>query len=152
MLTIVLDTNVLVSALIARGAATVRVAGYEAATKGIPGQILSLVLRGYLTLLYDDRILAEYEEVLGRRKFSKTIDREDAKLVLEAVRVLGKKPIPQLVDFRIPDPDDRMFLEVAFGGNADVLVTGNLRHFPVPHSTELLVVTPRELIDLLATG
>ena len=31
---------------------------------------------------------------------------------------------------RLPDADDLPFLEVALSGNADALVTGNVRHFP----------------------
>lgn len=52
---IVLDTNVLVSALLSP---------FQA-----PGRILDLVLAGKVRLAYDDRILAEYRAVLLRPKF-----------------------------------------------------------------------------------
>ena len=49
---IVLDTNVLVSGLLN--------------PNGTPGRILDLILGRYLTLLYDDRIIGEYSDVLAR--------------------------------------------------------------------------------------
>ena len=50
---IVLDTNVLVSAFLN--------------PNGTPAQLLTLVLAGELKLLFDERIMAEYAEVLARR-------------------------------------------------------------------------------------
>ena len=52
---IVLDTNVLVSGLIN--------------PKGVPAKILNLMLNEKIIVLYDNRILREYETVLSRRKF-----------------------------------------------------------------------------------
>ena len=51
----VLDTNVLVSALLAR--------------KSAPAQVLDEAVDGRIVPLYDDEILAEYEDVLRRDKF-----------------------------------------------------------------------------------
>ena len=55
---VVVDTNVLVSALIQ--------------PLGKPAQVLALVRSGALTLLHDERILAEYGEVLRRPRFRST--------------------------------------------------------------------------------
>ena len=52
---VVLDTNVLISGLIN--------------IEGIPAQIVNLLINGRIILLYDSRIMKEYEEVLGRKKF-----------------------------------------------------------------------------------
>jgi len=52
---IVLDTNILVSALIT--------------PFGKAARVLDLVIRGDIRILYDDRILSEYREVLLRPKF-----------------------------------------------------------------------------------
>ena len=51
-----MDTNVLVSAFIRPEASP-------------PAEVLDDILSGKVTLLYDDRILAEYAEVLGRKRF-----------------------------------------------------------------------------------
>ena len=53
---IVLDTNVLVSAFLN--------------PTGAPAQVLTLLLAGELKLLVDERILAEYAEVLARPRFA----------------------------------------------------------------------------------
>jgi len=52
---VVVDTNVIVSALIN--------------ANGIPARILSLVLNGNIKILYDNRIIFEYINVLSMKKF-----------------------------------------------------------------------------------
>jgi len=64
----VLDTNVLVSALIN--------------PYGAPGRIWDLVIHQQLVLGYDDRILVEYEQVLRRGKFGFDRDSVDAILAI----------------------------------------------------------------------
>lgn len=51
----------------------------------------------------------------------------------------------------LPDPDDEPFLAVA-AATASVLVTGNLRHFPVATRQGIAVLTPREFVDRLRAG
>ena len=53
--TVVLDTNVLVSALLN--------------SFGAPGRVLDLVLAGELTVAHDDRVLAEWRQVLNGGMF-----------------------------------------------------------------------------------
>jgi putative PIN family toxin of toxin-antitoxin system len=52
---VVIDTNVIISGLLN--------------PKGVSGQIINLILHEKLTLLFDNRILEEYREVLNRKKF-----------------------------------------------------------------------------------
>jgi putative PIN family toxin of toxin-antitoxin system len=52
---IVLDTNVIVSALIN--------------PNGTPGRILASILNGKVKILYDNRIIFEYIDVLSRKDF-----------------------------------------------------------------------------------
>ncbi len=47
----------------------------------------------------------------------------------------------------LPDPGDAMFLEVARAGQADCLVTGNLKHFPARKRREINVVTSAQFLD-----
>jgi hypothetical protein len=46
------------------------------------------------------------------------------------VRAVGAQVESVPVAFQLPDPDDQPFLEAAIVGLADVIITGNLRHFP----------------------
>ena len=134
---IVLDTNVLVSAFIS--------------PFGPPAAILRSVLTGIVTLFFDERILAEYRDVLTRGRFSFDRDRVD-----EILRVVETNGLPVLANplrLQLPDPSDAMFLEVAAAAAADCLVTGNSKHFPpeqvrtVSRSDERYILTPREFLD-----
>lgn len=111
---LVLDTNVLVSALLS--------------PEGPPAGILSFFLNGHVVLLYDNRLIAEYRAVLLRPKFGFPAELVDH--LLEYIRFRGEFVAAEPVADILPDPDDRKFLEVARGGRADFLVTGNSAHFP----------------------
>lgn len=120
---VVVDTNVLVSALLRQ--------------RTPPAAVLDAVLRGDLTILYDQRILDEYREVLARPKFA-----FDAAVITSAGLLVPDAAFPH----SLPDPDDQPFADVAFTGGADVLITGNKVHFPVKDA--IGVVTPREWLEL----
>ncbi|MCA9804136.1 MAG: putative toxin-antitoxin system toxin component, PIN family [Cyanobacteria bacterium HKST-UBA02] len=111
---VVIDTNVLVSALIN--------------ASGPPGQILDLLLSGTIELLVDDRILAEYQDVLNRDKLG--FDRDDVHRLLVFIRITSEQVSAQPVKKILPDAGDQPFLEVSRAGKSDFLITGNIRHFP----------------------
>ena len=108
---VVLDTNVLVSAFLS--------------PDGAPAQLLTFALAGELTLLFDDRILAEYAEVLRRPRFG--LDEADVALVLRQLEADGERIDPTRSTLDLPDESDRPFLDVAVTGAADALITGNTR-------------------------
>jgi putative PIN family toxin of toxin-antitoxin system len=129
---VVLDTNVLVSAMLSGG--------------GAPDMVLQLVLMGELTLLADSRILAEYDEVTARPRFG--FDDEERRALLDVLTDLAEPVISRPLALTLPDPDDRVFVEVAIAGRADALVTGNVRHFRAEHGRlPVSVLTPRQLVD-----
>lgn len=127
---LVLDTNVLVSALLS--------------PFGSPGRIWDLVLARDIRLAYDDRSLVEYERVLKRAKFGFERNRVEAML---AVFLFQKSVSSKRWPFQpIPDPDDAAFLEVAHAASA-VLVTGNTRHFPEDLCGDVIVRKPHEWLQ-----
>jgi putative PIN family toxin of toxin-antitoxin system len=131
-LRIVLDTNVLVSGTLS--------------PHGPPGRIVDLAVRGDLLLLYDDRILAEYREVLGRPKFA--FSAEDVAQVLGHLERTGEAVSAAAISVRLRDEDDVPFLEVSVAGAADALVTGNAADFePLHGSHEVRVLSPRGLME-----
>lgn len=130
---VVIDTNVLVSALLSKhhDSSTVRV--------------LEFVFLGNVIPLFDSEILSEYEDVLHRKKF-KLPESLIRKIIDEIVRV-GEPADRILSDEKFVDPKDIVFYEVALSKENSFLVTGNLRHFP----RTPMVVSPAQLLEIIET-
>ena len=111
---IVLDTNILVSALLN--------------PTGAPAAVFGGVVDGAITLLADNRILFEYGDVLTRPAFG--FDVAETRVLLDFLKNESEPVLPTPVPLPLPDPDDAPFYEVAKSGNARFLVTGNLKHYP----------------------
>ena len=111
---VVIDTNVLVSALWSKN--------------GAPARILSLVIGGWLIPCFDDRILSEYREVLTRPKFRFSDGEVNALLDWTVESGLYVVAEPLAVDFS--DEADIKFYEVAKFCGAK-LMAGNVKHFPM---------------------
>jgi putative PIN family toxin of toxin-antitoxin system len=131
-LKIVLDTNVLVSALLK--------------PNSIPGRVLDLVLARQVALVLDHRIFAEYRDVLDRPEFD--LPREAVAELLDFLWYSSERVQCGEFAVQLPDPDDVMFIEVAVSGLADAFVTGNNKHFPTPQRHGVHVLTPRQFLDL----
>lgn len=129
MIVIVLDTNVLVSALLS--------------ASGPAARILELVLAGELMVAYEDRILAEYRQVLARPRFG--FDPQDVEEILSALETTGLATLVQPSPAVLNDPTDQAFLEVALTLGVP-LVTGNLRHFPASVCAPARVFSPAEFL------
>lgn len=110
---VVVDTNILVSALWSRN--------------GAPARAVGLVLSGQLTPCYDHRIMLEYRQVLQRPKFR--FQPSEINALLAWIKQSGRSVVPAPVDIPFVDKADRKFYEVAKYCGA-VLITGNLKHFP----------------------
>ena len=127
----VIDTNVLVSALISKK------------EDSPPLQIIKETFHGRIIPIYNDEIIDEYREVLSRDKFGIGVNEIDA-----AIRVFtdfGLKLERTKTAESFTDTKDIVFYEVKMSKDDSYLVTGNIRHFP--HKP--FIVTPKELIDIL---
>jgi putative PIN family toxin of toxin-antitoxin system len=123
MIRVVLDTNILVSALLTKE-------GNEAA-------LLDFVTRHDIELCVSEPVMAEYAEVLSRPKF-----RFDPVLVenlLTLVRREGTLVDPNRAAIASSHEPDNRFLECADAAKADYLVTGNTKHFPGIHKRTAIV-------------
>lgn len=131
---VVVDTNVLVSALLK--------------PDSVPARALDAMPAAGARWLYDARIEGEYREVLARRKFAAIpADRRDA--LLAAGLGAGKRLADVAAwDGPMTDEGDRAFVEVALAGPAAAIVTGNARHYP--RDLGFRVLPPAELLALLA--
>ena len=130
MIYAVIDTNVLVSALITKNP--------DAAT----AKVVKLLLGQEFIPLYDADIIAEYEDVLHRSKFQ--IHKETADALISFIIENGIEA--SRIDFAepMPDEDDRVFYEVSLSEEDSFLVTGNLKHYP----TSPRVITPAQFIEM----
>ena len=111
MIYAVIDTNVLVSALLTHNkqSATIRVMEAMFANKIIP--------------LYNEEIIFEYEDVLHRSKFS--FSEFDIRYYLETLKKVGIHSQRISSSELFPDPKDVVFYEVALSKDDAYLVTGN---------------------------
>ena len=132
-LRLVIDTNVLVSAVL-KPDGLQRTAFLLAITK--PGRL-------YVSL----PVLEEYAEVLSRPELS--IRRGLRLQLLQLIKNHGHLVTPSRHIEVTSDPDDNIFVECADAARADFLITGNRKHFPA-YWKNTKIVTPREFVSLVA--
>ena len=135
MLRVVVDTNVLVSALLVEGS--------------VPAQVVELMLGGRCEWLVDSRIIAEYRSVLARPEFGFSTARVVEVLEIAEHRTTWVLASPLHLD--IADRTNLPFLETAVAGGADAIVTGNVKDFRVKGGRlDLAILSPRAFLELLA--
>ncbi len=130
----VIDTNVLVSALLAS----------LKAKDTPPTLILNHILNRVIIPIYNDEIISEYSEVLRRKKF----DFPEAAVsnIIKALTTLGiESGRFSSGDETCSDPDDAVFYEVTLSVENSFLVTGNIKHFP----SKPFVVTPAKMVEII---
>ena len=128
----ILDTNVLVSAMLK--------------ANSTPSAVVAEALTGNIIPVLNEKIIAEYEDVLNRPKFKFNQDAVEVLLVeLKRRSIYSHEGI---VDDFVSDKNDVVFYAVLMEARKDknaYLVTGNLKHFPA----RAYVVTPREMLDII---
>ena len=124
---VVLDTNVLVSALWSSG--------------GNAAAIMELIPT-LVVPCYNDAIFSEYIDVLNRAKFDFSAPRKES--LLSAMKEFGIVISPSKSSISLIDEDDRIFYDTAQTGGA-ILITGNQRHFP----SEPFIVSPAAFLKSL---
>ena len=110
---VVIDTNILVSALWSRDET--------------PAKVISLILNDILVPCYDHRIMSEYREVLKRPKFN--FSKSEITSLLDWFESIGRSIVAEPCDVSFIDEADKKFYEVEKFCHAK-LITGNLKHFP----------------------
>ena len=127
----VIDTNVIVSALLTHNPQTAT------------AKVLDYMAKGDIVNVYNDDILMEYMDVLHRAKFHFPGSKIKSVLALITKYGIHSDRIP--FDGDMPDEKDRPFYEVSLSMEDSFLVTGNLKHFPVTPK----VITPAQMIAIL---
>jgi putative PIN family toxin of toxin-antitoxin system len=124
-LSVVLDTNILVSSLL---------------SDGPPALIVDRIAEGRIRPCFDTSILSEYWDVLSRPKFGFNpvqINRLVHDIITAGFGIEVSVPSA----FPMLDETDRKFYDVAKATGA-TLITGNTKHYP----NEPLVITPAQFL------
>jgi uncharacterized protein len=124
----VVDTGVLVSALIRR--------------QGTTGEVLRALRDERFIIIYTTPIVVEIIEVLGRDPFRTkyNIQPEDITTLINLIRLRGELVNPVRMVKACRDPKDDKFLEAALAGKADAIVSGD---------ADLLILNPFDEIKIL---
>jgi putative PIN family toxin of toxin-antitoxin system len=126
-----LDTNVIVSALTARG---------------LSADVFRLILTEH-DLLTGEANLKELRRVLRNRMRVPARQMDDIERLLREHTVI---PVPDKPsDLELRDPDDRWILASAVAGLADVLVTGDQDLLSVSGQAPVPILSPRAFWELV---
>ncbi len=124
----VIDTNILIRALIK--------------PRGTVGPVLGHLAAARYVLIYSEPLLNELVDVLGRPRIRIKYHLTDGDVVtvLALITLRGEAVVPEQPITVCRDPKDNMLLEAAVAGRADALVTGD---------SDLLVLHPFEGIPII---
>ncbi len=131
---VVLDTNVLLSGIL---------------FLGLPRNLIERALHGDIDVVTSPPLLAELEELLGR-KFD--FSPEVAAAVRSELETLADVVEPGHVPRVVRDPDDDQVLAAAVAGRAECIVTGDRDLLSLQAYSGLTILTPAAFVERLGSG
>jgi len=134
-ITVVIDTNVMVSALL---------------WEGKPHKLIKLAEEEKITPYVTIEMLNELEEVLQRRKFKERI--ESLSTSVEQLMALVKRLVAiidtkEVVSYVKADSDDDIFLNCALNSEAKYVISGDRHLLDLKHVGEILIVSVSEFFE-----
>ena len=126
---IVIDTNVVISAILFGGA---------------PGRLIDLWRAGRIRPLITQEILTEYIRVLAYPKFKLSEDEINYIIhqeILPYFKVVKSAPGPSIIK---EDPDDDKFIQCAQAGNAKIIITGDQHLLALKSYKNIKILTPSQ--------
>lgn len=130
---IVIDTNVLFTALKSRHGASYK--------------LVSLLPSERFSIAISVPLIIEYEDVLKRGKLPASITENDVSDFIDFFCYVGdRQDIFFLWRPFLPDPSDDLVLEVAVAGGCDAIITYNKRHFKNVEKFGLRILDPKEFL------
>jgi putative PIN family toxin of toxin-antitoxin system len=130
----VIDTNVIVASLLTKH--------HDSAT----ARVMDAVFSGKVIPLLNDEIIAEYRDVLHRKRLG--LNPEKCDFIISLMADLGMALDRISTNVTMIDEKDRVFYEIALAGldmGNSKLVTGNTKQFP----KKPFVVTPAEMLQII---
>jgi putative PIN family toxin of toxin-antitoxin system len=135
---IVLDTNVLVSAMRSR--------------RGHSNKLVALIGSETFGLVISVPLVLEYEDAALRQIDALAYTPDEVREIIDFVCWAGEAtPIYYLWRPFLPDPKDDLVLEAAVAGRCDTIVTFNQRDFKGVDKFGLQIRTPRAFLEELET-
>jgi len=132
-LRIVLDTNVLISAVL---------------FGGTPRQVLELIIAGKVECSISVAMLDELRDVLLRPKFG--LSAAQTAMIVEEVNAIAEVVSPnERIDHVVSDPDDNMVLECAVEAKASVVVTGDSHLLDLQAFQNVPILSPADFLKML---
>ena len=133
---VLLDTNILIGALITKGTP--------------PDGLYRAWLRGEFDLVTSATQMAEITNVLARPRLQRFLGTDEADAIVESIRtralVFDELPSVSLS----PDPKDNPILAAAIAGKADLIVSGDKKHVLALGEVQgIPIVTAREALKRL---
>jgi putative PIN family toxin of toxin-antitoxin system len=134
--TVVLDTNVFISAL--------------RSTQGASHQVLRQIGKDKFDIALSVPLVLEYEEAAKRQSRQLGLTHADIDDILDFVCRVGQHhAIHFLWRPQLRDPEDDMVLELAVEAEADFIVTYNVRDFSAAERFGVRVIAPQRLLELI---
>ena len=137
---IVVDTNVLISAVL---------------WKGPPSDALKIILEKY-SLVQSQSTLKEFEKVIRREKFTRILEKRDLmiKTVIETLITqsrlynVSKKAESTAKGVKIKDADDLIFIELALEAGAKFVVSGDKHLLELDKVGNIRILSVAEFLRL----
>ena len=130
----VIDTNVIVASLLTKH--------HDSAT----ARVMDAVFSGKVIPLLNDEIIAEYRDVLHRKRLG--LNPEKCDFIISLIADIGMTLNRISTNASMVDEKDRVFYEIALAGldmGNSKLVTGNIKHYPPID----FVVTPAQFCEMM---
>ena len=134
MIYAVIDTNVIVASLLTKH--------HDSAT----ARVMDAVFSGKVIPLLNDEIIAEYRDVLHRKRLG--LNPEKCDFIISLIADIGMTLNRISTNASMVDEKDRVFYEIALAGldmGNSKLVTGNIKHYPEVD----FVVTPARFCEIM---
>jgi len=133
---VVIDTNVLVSAVISKDSS--------------PGDVVRLAILGEIENYTSEDILEEVERILNSEKVLQRIGSKHKDDIIRIYRLISIKVSPKIrVNVIERDPSDNKFLEAALEAKADFIITGDHHLLELREFRGVKILSPSDFLKLL---
>lgn len=138
MFKIVLDTNVLVSALIN--------------PHGKPAQIINYVFENKIRLFTSPSIMEELERVLSYPKLMKRHGLDSGELkefISDLLSVMSLIEEEKIIEVIMEDPSDNKYLSCAIDAKVDFIISGDIHLLNLGEYEGIRIVTPAQFLEIM---